>query len=174
MTFPENLQRRLNGSEVGISSIEDSDQHWMQTAIKLAQKAEELGEVPVGAIIIKDNDLISEGFNQPISQHDPTSHAEIMALRTAAQKLENYRLPDTTLYVTLEPCAMCAGAIIHARVERVVFGAYDPKGGAAGSVFEILGTDQLNHKVEVIGGILEEECANLLKAFFKSRRKNTN
>lgn len=173
-TFPENHLRRLNGSEVGISSIEDSDQHWMQAVIKLAQKAEELGEVPVGAIIVKDNVLISEGFNQPISQHDPTSHAEIMALRNAAQELENYRLPNTTLYVTLEPCAMCAGAIIHSRVQRVVFGAFDSKGGAAGSVFSILGTDKLNHRVDVIGGVLEKECAELLKAFFKSRRKNIN
>jgi len=143
----------------------------MQAAIKLAQNAEDMGEVPVGAIVVKDAILISEGFNQPINQHDPTSHAEIMALRNAAQKLQNYRLPGTTLYVTLEPCAMCAGAIIHARVERVVFGAYDPKGGAAGSVFEILGTEKLNHKVEVSGGVFETECSDLLKTFFKSRRK---
>ena len=145
----------------------------MQAALKLAQKAEELGEVPVGAIIVKDNVLVSEGFNQPISQHDPTSHAEIVALRNAAKELENYRLPETTLYVTLEPCAMCAGAIIHARVQQVVFGAYDPKGGAGGSVFDILGTDKLNHKVEVAGGVLATESADLLKVFFKSRRKNS-
>ncbi len=173
MIFQGNHQRRSNGSEVGISSIEDSDQHWMQAAIQLAQKAEELGEVPVGAIIVKDNVLISEGFNQPISQHDPTSHAEIMALRNAAQNLKNYRLPNTTLYVTLEPCAMCAGAIIHARVERVVLGTFDPKGGAAGSIFSILGTDKLNHEVDVTGGVLETECADLLKAFFKSKRKKS-
>ena len=153
------------------NTTKDVDQNWLLMALKLAQKAEELGEVPVGALITKDNQLISEGFNQPIGQHDPTSHAEIIALRNAAHTLQNYRLSDTTLYVTLEPCAMCAGAIIHARVERVVFGAFDPKGGAAGSVFDILGTGKLNHKVEVVGGVLETECADLLKAFFKSRRK---
>ncbi len=152
-------------------NLKSLDEKWMSRCQALAKKAEAEGEVPVGAIIVKEDKLISEGFNQPISQHDPTSHAEIMALRNAAQELENYRLPDTTLYVTLEPCAMCAGAIIHARVERVVFGAFDPKGGAAGSLFDILGTDKLNHEVEVTGGVLETECAVLLKAFFKSKRK---
>ena len=155
---------------MGINIIEASDQQWMQAALELAKKAEDMGEVPVGAIVVKENLFISEGWNQPISQLDPTSHAEIIALRQAAQKLENYRLPGTTLYVTLEPCAMCAGAIIHARVERVVFGASDPKSGAAGSVFDILGTDQLNHKVNICAGVLDVECADLLKAFFKSRR----
>lgn len=142
----------------------------MHHCIELAKKAEALGEVPVGAVVVKDDELISEGWNQPIINHDPTAHAEIMALRNAAQTLQNYRIPNTTLYVTLEPCAMCAGAIIHARVERIVFGAYDPKGGAAGSVFEIIGTNKLNHKIEFSGGVLEQECAELLKSFFKKRR----
>lgn len=142
----------------------------MSQALQLAQKAEALGEVPVGAVLIKDNTLISEGWNQPIGQHDPTAHAEIDAIRKAATTLGNYRLPDTTLYVTLEPCAMCAGAIIHARIKRVVFAAYDPRAGAAGSVFSILGTTQLNHLVEVSGGVLEQDSAMLLKTFFQARR----
>lgn len=142
----------------------------MSQALQLAHKAEEQGEVPVGAILIKDNTLISEGWNQPISQHDPTAHAEINAIRKAAAILGNYRLPDTTLYVTLEPCTMCAGAIIHARIKRLVFAAYDPRAGAAGSVFSILGTTQLNHLVEVSGGVLEQESSMILKTFFQARR----
>jgi len=144
---------------------------WMQHAIKLAQHAESIGEVPVGAVIVKDNKIVAEGWNQPISGHDPTAHAEVIALRAAAKELENYRVIDTTLYVTLEPCAMCAGALIHARVKRVVFGAPDPRTGAAGSVFEILNTNKLNHVVEIEQGVLGQECAQLLKQFFKKKRK---
>lgn len=144
---------------------------WMQHAIKLAQHAESIGEVPVGAVIVKDNKIVAEGWNQPISGNDPTAHAEVVALRAAAKELENYRVIDTTLYVTLEPCAMCAGALIHARVKRVVFGASDPRTGAAGSVFDILNTNKLNHVVEVEQGVLEQECAQLLKLFFKKKRK---
>ncbi len=146
------------------------DKKWMRHCIELAKKAELLGEVPVGAVIVKDDELVSEGWNQPIINHDPTAHAEIVAIRSAAQILQNYRIPNTTLYVSLEPCAMCAGAIIHARIERIVFGAYDPKGGAAGSVFEIVGTNKLNHTIEFSGGLLEQECSDMLKSFFKKRR----
>ena len=142
----------------------------MQHALSLADKAEQEGEVPVGAVLVKDDNIIAEGWNHPIATHDPTAHAEIMALRNAAKKMGNYRLINTTLYVTLEPCVMCAGAIIHARVSKVVFGASDPKTGAAGSMFDILGTEKLNHKVEIESGVLEQECAEKLKIFFKAKR----
>ena len=130
-----------------------------------------MGEVPVGALIVRDNELLSEGWNQPIASHDPSAHAEIQALRTAAKAAQNYRLPDSTLYVTLEPCAMCAGAIIHARVARVVFGAFDPKTGAAGSQLDVLNTDKLNHQVAITGGVLADECGALLRNFFAAKRK---
>lgn len=146
------------------------DEFWMQRALQLAQRAEAEGEVPVGALMVREEQVIGEGWNQPISANDPTCHAEIMTLRAAASHINNYRLLNTTLYVTLEPCSMCAGAIIHSRVKRVVYGASDPKGGAAGSVFDILGTEKLNHKVEITSGILADECGELLKSFFKSRR----
>ncbi len=143
----------------------------MERAMILAEKAATNGEVPVGALLVKDGEVIGEGWNRPIASNDPTAHAEIMALRAAGSTLGNYRLPGTTLYVTLEPCPMCAGAIVHARVARVVFGAYDPKGGAAGSVFNLLPSDQrFNHRVEVTAGIMAEECGNQLKAFFKAKR----
>lgn len=151
--------------------IELSDAHWMQHAYGLALRAQELGEVPVGAVLVKDGQLLAEGWNRPIADHDPTAHAEIMALRAAGAKLENYRLVDTTLYVTLEPCVMCAGAIVHARVSRVVFAAYDPRAGAGGSVFDILQTEKLNHRVELEGGLLADECGELLRSFFRSRRR---
>lgn len=147
-----------------------SDEYWLAHALKLAGRAQAVNEVPVGAIIVHEQRIIGEGWNQPISTHDPTAHAEIIALRQAAKVLDNYRLLNTTLYVTLEPCVMCAGAIIHARVKRVVFGAFDPKAGAAGSLFEVLGTKKLNHYVEWRGGVLAESCALTLKSFFKSRR----
>lgn len=147
------------------------DERWMQYAIALAQKAEAAGEVPVGAVIVNNNEVIAEAWNQPIIKNDPTAHAEIVALREAAEKIQNYRIVgDNTLYVTLEPCIMCAGAIIHARIKRVVFGAFDPKAGAAGSVFDVLGTAKLNHRVDVQGGVLEVECSELLKNFFRARR----
>lgn len=146
------------------------DEHWMRRALELAERAEAEGEVPVGAVLVRDGAVVGEGWNRPIGAHDPTAHAEVEALRDAARRLANYRLPGTTLYVTLEPCAMCAGAILHARVTRVVFGAHDPKGGAAGSVFDLLGTDRLNHRVEVTVGVLAQESAQRLQAFFQARR----
>lgn len=148
-----------------------NDENWMQLALSLAKKAEQQDEVPIGAILVMDGECIAEGCNQPISTNDTTAHAEIMALRAASERLQNYRLPGTTLYVTLEPCVMCAGALIHARVARVVFGATDPKAGAAGSVFELLGTDKLNHKIEITCGVMKDECASLLTSFFQRRRK---
>ena len=146
----------------------------MERALQLAREAAEAGEVPVGAVIVDPatGAIVAEGANAPISGHDPTAHAEIVALRDAGARLDNYRLCDSTLYVTLEPCPMCAGAIVHARVARVVYGADDPKGGAAGSVFDLLPTDErFNHKVSVQGGLLHEACGSLLKDFFRQRRK---
>jgi tRNA(adenine34) deaminase len=143
----------------------------MQQALKLAERSKEQGEVPVGAVIVKDNQLIAEGWNQPIADHDATAHAEIMAIRAAGENLKNYRLPDTTLYVTLEPCTMCAGAMIHARVGRVVFGAPDPRTGSAGSAIDIFSKDYHNHRIDVVGGLMREECGQILKDFFKARRK---
>ena len=148
----------------------EQDQRWMRQALRLAKYAEEEGEVPVGAVIVRDNRLVSEGWNQPIKGHDPTAHAEIMALREAGKAESNYRLPGATLYVTLEPCVMCVGAITHARINRVVYGADDPRAGAAGSAFSLLGSDLFNHSLEVCNGILETECGEILKKFFKARR----
>jgi len=148
----------------------ENDVRWMRDALQLAQKAEAEGEVPVGAVIVKDGAIIGRGWNHPISAHDPTAHAEIVALRTAAQAVGNYRLTGTTLYVTLEPCAMCMGAMVHARVQQLVFGAADPRTGAAGSVFNLAQTDVLNHRLDVTGGVLADECGQLLKEFFASRR----
>ncbi len=147
------------------------DIRYMQRAIELAGCAEAAGEVPVGALLVREEKVIGEGWNQPIGQHDPTAHAEVVALRNAGQHAQNYRLPGATLYVTLEPCPMCASAIIHARVARVVYGTVDPKGGAAGSVFHLIPSDErFNHRVEVSGGVLAEQCAEQLRAFFRSRR----
>jgi len=143
----------------------------MKQALLLAQKAAETGEVPVGAVLVRENRVIGEGWNQPIKCHDATAHAEIMALRDGGQSEQNYRLPKTTLYVTLEPCPMCTGAIIHARVDRVVFAASDPRSGAAGSVFNLLPSDaRFNHHVMVDGGLLANQSSDLLKAFFRARR----
>ena len=146
------------------------DSVWMQHALNLAHKAKAQGEVPVGAIIVRDNIVIGEGHNRPIASHDPTAHAEIQAIRLATLNDKNYRLTNATLYVTLEPCAMCAGAIIQARVSRVVFGARDPKAGAAVSVFNLLQNKSLNHRVELSEGILGRECGQILSEFFKERR----
>ena len=145
----------------------------MRCALVLANKAAELGEVPVGAVLVKDNRLIAQGWNQPISQHDPTGHAEVITLRKAARVLQNYRLPGTTLYITIEPCSMCAGAIIHARVSRVVYGAAEPRAGAAGSAWNLLHNEKLNHQVEITKGVLADECGHVLKDFFQLRRKKT-
>ncbi len=147
------------------------DKLWMQKSLNLARHAEALGEVPVGAVLVLDNECIGEGWNQPITSRDPSSHAEIVALRQAARKADNYRLPETTLYVTLEPCPMCAGALVHARVQRVVFGTTDPKSGASGSVFNILNSDRLNHRIDITHGILQDECGHLLQTFFKQKRR---
>jgi tRNA(adenine34) deaminase len=147
------------------------DEFWMQRALELAHRAEAEGEVPVGAVLVRDEQVIGEGWNQPITASDPTGHAEIIALRAAATNISNYRLLNSTLYVTLEPCSMCAGALIHARVKRVVYGASDPKGGAAGSVFEILGTDKLNHVIEITKGVMADKCGEVLTNFFQQRRK---
>lgn len=142
----------------------------MQSALQLAQYAATQQEVPVGAVVILEDRIIGKGWNQPISQRDPCAHAEIIALRAAASSLSNYRLPNTTLYVTLEPCMMCAGAIVHARVKRVVFGAYDPKTSAMGSAFNLLADKRHNHIIEITGGILEQDCAAILQEFFRMRR----
>lgn len=147
------------------------DQDFMQLALEQAQQAWKLGEVPVGAVVVKDGEVIATGFNQPIAGHDPTAHAEIVALRAAAQKLGNYRLPGCELYVTLEPCVMCSGAMMHARLSRVVFGATDPKTGACGSVVDMFAQEKLNHHTAVVGGVLAEEAGAMLKAFFSERRK---
>jgi len=147
-----------------------ADVEWMRHALVLAQQASAEGEVPVGALLVKDGAIIGEGWNRPITTHDPSAHAEMIALRAAAAKLGNYRLPGTTLYVTLEPCIMCAGAIVHARVSRLVFGAPDPKAGAVESVYDVIARPRLNHVVEWRGGVLEQECGAVLRAFFRARR----
>lgn len=150
---------------------EKTDNRWMKKALELARKAEEAGEVPVGAIIVKDDKLIAEGWNQPISSHDATSHAEIMAMREAGKKLTNYRLVGTTMYVTLEPCSMCVGAMIHARVAKLVYGASEPRTGALGGAFNLLDANQHNHVFEVEAGVMADESKLMLQTFFKSRRK---
>ena len=147
-----------------------SDEHWMRHALTLAARAEAEGEVPVGALLVQDDTLIAEGWNQPIAAHDPSAHAEVMALRAAGQALQNYRFTDTTLYVTLEPCLMCVGAIVHARVARLVFATHDPKSGAVESVCRAFELPGLNHRVEVCGGVLAEACGDQLKTFFRTRR----
>ncbi|WP_456373891.1 tRNA adenosine(34) deaminase TadA [Thiolapillus sp.] len=145
---------------------------FMQRALELAEYAEARGEVPVGAVLVLENEVIGEGWNQPIGRHDPSAHAEIMALRDAGQRQQNYRLPGATLYVTLEPCPMCAGAIVHARIGKVVYAASDPRSGAAGSVFDLLPSDRrFNHVTEAEGGLLAEESAQLLRQFFRARRR---
>lgn len=146
------------------------DRQFMQQALDQAKLAAIAGEVPVGAVLVRDGKIIAQGFNQPIGNSDPSAHAEMMTLRSAAQAESNYRLPGTTLYVTLEPCTMCAGAMLHARVDRVVFGASDPKTGAAGSVLNVFSEKQINHQTQVEGGIMGEECGQVLRDFFKERR----
>ena len=142
----------------------------MRRALDLARHAQAAGEVPVGALVVLDHEIIGEAWNQPIVSHDPTAHAEIMALRAAAARVRNYRLAGAILYVTLEPCAMCAGAMVHARIARVVYGAADSKTGAAGSVFNLLETTELNHRAQVTRGILAEDCGKMLRDFFQSKR----
>jgi len=146
------------------------DETWMRRALELALRAEAEGEVPVGALVVRDGELLGEGWNRPIAAHDPTAHAEILALRAAAAKASDYRLGGATLYVTLEPCPMCAAAMSHARIARLVFGAWDPRQGAAGSVFNLVAADAMNHRVDAFGGVLSEECGALLLNFFARRR----
>jgi tRNA(adenine34) deaminase len=146
------------------------DEMYMRRAIELARRAEAAGEVPVGAVIVRAGKVIGEGFNQPIALCDPTAHAEMIALRAAAAGSESYRLTGSTLYVTLEPCAMCAGAMVHARVERLVYAAPDPRAGAAGSVFNVVRNSALNHRLDVDSGVLGHECGELLREFFLARR----
>jgi tRNA(adenine34) deaminase len=146
------------------------DADWMRHALELAARAEAEGEVPVGALVVRNDEVLGEGWNQPVALRDPTAHAEILALRSAAQKIGDYRLGGATLYVTLEPCPMCAAAISHARIARLVFGAWDPRQGAAGSKFNLVTAEALNHRVDTFGGVLSEECGAMLKRFFEARR----
>ncbi|WP_036771406.1 tRNA adenosine(34) deaminase TadA [Photorhabdus australis] len=148
-----------------------SDEYWMQQAMERAIKAWEQGEIPVGAVLVAGNEIIAEGWNQSIIAHDPSAHAEVIALRKGGEQLQNYRLLNTTLYVTLEPCVMCAGAMIHSRIQRLVYGASDMKTGAAGSLIDILRHPGMNHQIEITGGILAEECSTMLSVFFKQRRE---
>lgn len=147
------------------------DAFFMALALEQAQKAWNMGEVPVGAVVVKEGRVVAFGSNQPIAAHDPTAHAEIVALRAAAQVLGNYRLPGCDLYVTLEPCVMCAGAMMHARLSRVIFGATDPKTGTCGSIIDLFAQERLNHHTEVVGGVMAQECSALLKDFFVQRRQ---
>ena len=174
----ENSQRVLDASQIvltpendGVDAYNERDVFWMQHALALADKAEALGEVPVGACVVVDDKVIGEGWNTPILDHDPSAHAELRAVREAANFVKNYRVIDATLYVTLEPCSMCAGMLVHARVKRVVFGAWDAKTGAAGSVMNLLQHPALNHQTEIVSGVLADECADKLSNFFKKRRK---
>jgi len=156
-----------------VGRIEEPELQFMRAALALAEQARRQGEVPVGAVVVADGDIIGRGFNAPIGRRDPTAHAELDALRAAARARDNYRLPGCDLYVTLEPCAMCAGAIAQARIRRLVFGAADPKTGACGGVVDLLKERRINHHTTVIGGVLAEECGALLKQFFAARRNGT-
>ena len=156
---------------MGVSRPPPRDHEFMRAALALAQEGRRIGEVPVGAVVVAHDTIVGRGFNAPISRHDPSGHAEIAALRDAATALSNYRLTDCDLYVTLEPCIMCAGAILHARIRRLVFGARDPKTGACGSVVDIFAEPRLNHHAVVTGGVLAEECGALLSAFFAEKRR---
>ncbi|MEC9361781.1 tRNA adenosine(34) deaminase TadA [Sinimarinibacterium flocculans] len=157
----------------GLPDVTDDrarDEVWMRHALLLARRAEAAGEVPVGAVVVRDDRIVGEGWNRPIGDHDPSAHAEIVALRAAARHLGNYRTGGSTLYVTLEPCVMCAGAIVHARVARLVYGADDPKAGAVHSVYDVIAAPRLNHRVRWQGGVLADECGERLRAFFRARR----
>ena len=155
---------------MGISPSSTTDEAWMRYAFRLAQRAEQQGEVPVGALVVKDDQCIAEGWNASIATHDPTAHAEMVALRNAGLALENYRLCDATLYATLEPCVMCMGAMSHARIKRLVFGAFDPKRGAVCHALSLTDASFLNHRISWVGGVLEMECSELLRDFFRARR----
>jgi len=153
-----------------MKSQAELDEHYMRRALELARQGEALGEVPVGAVIVRDGEIIGEGFNQPISSHDPTAHAEVVALRDASTRIENYRLINCTLYVTIEPCTMCAGSLIHARIKRLVFGATEPKSGVVGSNDNALLLPHFNHTIETVSGVLAQECSAAMSDFFASRR----
>src|SRR4051812_13132882 len=148
-----------------------TDAQWMRYALNRALQAAHLGEVPVGAVLVKDGELVAEGFNEPIARHDPTAHAEIVALRRGAEALRNYRLPGTTLYVTIEPCMMCVGAMVHARIGRLVYGTPEPKAGAIESAIRALEHPNLNHRFDVTGGVLADESREVMQAFFQARRR---
>lgn len=158
-------------SSVTESTEHYTDEDWMLYALALADKAEAVGEIPVGAVLVKDNQVVGEGWNLSILEHNASAHAEIIAISNAGKALQNYRLIDCTLYVTLEPCPMCAGAMVHARIKRLVYGAGDYKTGAAGSVFDLVCNDKLNHQIDVVSGIYDEQCANKISDFFRRRRK---
>lgn len=151
-----------------------TDEIYMQRALELAEQAQNADEVPVGAVLVMDDKIVGEGYNQVISLSDPSAHAEAQAIRSAGQAIDNYRLVNATLYVTLEPCAMCAGLITHARVKRLVFGATDPRTGATGTAIEVINHASMNHKVEVLSGVMAEECGDILRRFFRARRKSAN
>ncbi|MEC5396978.1 tRNA adenosine(34) deaminase TadA [Uliginosibacterium sp. H1] len=153
--------------------MKERDEFFMREALSLAREAGSFDEVPVGAVVVLNDEIIGRGCNQPIFRNDPTAHAEVMALRDAGQRLGNYRMPSATLYVTLEPCVMCSGAIFHGRIARVVYGARDPKTGVAGSVFDLYAETRLNHHAQIEGGVLAEECGQLLSSFFAARRQRT-
>lgn len=159
--------------ETRIQADTISDEQWMRRALQVAARGLAEGEVPVGAVLVKGGAVVAEGWNRPIAASDPTAHAEIQAIRAAAGSLANYRLPGSTLYVTLEPCLMCVGAIVHARIARVVYGASEPKTGAAGSVFDLLESALHNHRVEVTPGVLQGECADMIKSFFREKRRGS-
>jgi tRNA(adenine34) deaminase len=166
----ERLTPPPNPLPQGEGELGSADIKWMRHALMLAARAATEGEVPVGAVLVKDGEILGEGWNRPIGLHDPSAHAEMVTLRAAAARIGNYRLTGTTLYVTLEPCVMCAGAIVHARVSRLVFGARDPKAGAVDSVYDVIARPRLNHVVEWQGGVLEQECGAVLREFFRLRR----
>ncbi|MFV0437515.1 MAG: tRNA adenosine(34) deaminase TadA [Desulfopila sp.] len=164
----------MDSTEITLFPTQATDEKWMRMALRAAKAAATQGEVPVGAILVQQDSLLAAAGNQPITQHDPTAHAEIRVLRSGARRCQNYRLPGTTLYVTLEPCLMCIGAIIHARVERLVYGAADPKTGAVQSLYPIGSDPRLNHSLYLTGGVLKEECGKLLRDFFQARRNRHN
>ncbi len=165
---------RDTGTDLNLSPQLKTDESWMHQALALADQAESLGEVPVGAVVVRDGEVIGEGYNCPISQHDPTAHAEIQALRHAADQVRNYRLLGCTLFVTIEPCTMCVGALVHARIERLVFGAREPKAGAVVSQSRLLDTKSLNHRISVTDGVLAEECGERLSQFFTAKRNKSS
>ncbi len=154
-----------------IPAFSEQDRYWMERAFQLASQGEALGEVPVGAVIVCDGEILGEGFNQPITSHDPTAHAEIIALRHAARQVQNYRLVGASIYVTLEPCTMCVGALVHARIGRLVFGTTEPKAGAVVSKSQLLDNDYFNHRVNYAGGLMAQECQHQLSEFFAMRRE---